>query len=71
MKLKLDRKRIFASRKSDLATFGPVHYGPEQPDVRALIIYFQTSSGVSERASEQINERSGAREQSKRGGASK
>ena len=35
-----------------------------------LIIYFPTSSGVSEGASEQMNERSGVRDQSEQCGAS-
>ena len=37
------------------------HYGPEQPDVPALIIQSPMSSGGNEWAREQRNERSGVR----------
>ena len=36
----------------------PLHCGPKQPDLLELIIHFAMSSGVSERVSEQTNERS-------------
>ena len=49
----------------------PMHYGTEQPDCGTLKSRFPTSLGVSERASEQMSERSGARERSEQCGASK
>ena len=46
-----------------------VHYGSQQPDVPALMIHCASSSGVSERASEQTNEHSGACKLGKQCGA--